>query len=527
MNTVKRKQVKKKKRGISFGNLLDLVLILAYAIMATVLLLNIHGYSTLLTWIALACILILFIIYLLLLKGKTVFIRFFRKIFIIGICAIQMFVNSKIDSFDQLFDSLGFQPSSEIVITDMTLYSLASHEYFDAVVTSTADLSGKKVAIQLGSDKEASVYVQEQIDTNHTAIDYVEYSDYHSMMNDLYYGYVDAAIINQNMITSLSDDFAIDTDFIHLQDFHYEVELSADHLDKDITKEVFTILISGSDEPGDLSKTDMNMLLVIDPISHHISAISIPRDAYIPNPAYGNTSDKLTHTGQNGANNTLLALERAFDIEIDFYIKVSFTSIINIVDTLGGITVDVPITFCEQDENRSFAQEDIICIEAGTQVLDGRSALAYTRHRDSYIDQDLGRNQAQINVIKGMLSNLLTPEGLTTKVDALLKIIPEYVLTNFSTNQMKVFIKYQLDTLEPWTIDTVTLSHGIPDLNYTASTPYQLVSVYYLANQDVQLVNAIYELTKQDHTFSEFSFDINELYKDHSSYENNYEMILY
>lgn len=93
-----------------------------------------------------------------------------------------------------------------------------------------------------------------------------------------------------------------------------------------------------------------------------MSTVSVP-DSYVPNPAYNNGSDKLTHLGNDGADNSILGLEEAFGIEIDYYAKVNFQSLIHIVDALGGVEVDVKLDFTEQDENRSFKKKDLTTLK--------------------------------------------------------------------------------------------------------------------------------------------------------------------
>ena len=73
-------------------------------------------------------------------------------------------------------------------------------------------------------------------------------------------------------------------------------------------------------------------------------------------------------------------ISQFFGIPVDYYARVSFNSMIEIVDTIGGIDV-MGTDFCEQDENRSFKKDDLICLKKGEQHLDGKQALAYSRHR--------------------------------------------------------------------------------------------------------------------------------------------------
>ncbi len=525
---MKKKNKTKQKRVHKYGNILDLLIIPVYICLASLLTYTIYSYSTKFSYVCIFVSLIILIGYIYCLKSKGLFTILIRKLFILLICGCMIFVIIKFQSFNSFFDDLGSDSTPlEEISTHMSAYSLADNEFFDAKVETIDDLDKKIVGIQISTDIDASTYVQKQLDTSYEDIEYKEFTSYDDMLSSLYLGYIDCAIINKASVASYTDAYNFNETFIYLTEFTHTTTLGTTASDKDITSEPFSVLISGSDEEGNYSKSDMNMLLLVNPVTNQVNAISIPRDAYIPNPHYDNQSDKLTHTGANGIQNTVVAIEHAFEIDVDFFIKVSFTSIIEIVNTIGGIEVDVPITFCEQDENRSFEEEDLICINQGLQTLDGQQALAYSRHRSSYINQDLGRNEAQINVVKGIINTLLTPSGLTSKMDDLLNILPKYVITNFTTNEIKTFIKFQIDNLQPWSINAVSLDKGISAFDYTASMPQFTSSVYYLGTTDVLEVKALHDAFDSSYTFNDFSFDIDSLFERDANYHNYYNITTY
>src|SRR5699024_6056960 len=132
----------------------------------------------------------------------------------------------------------------------------------------------------------------------------------------------------------------------------------------------FTFYISGVDStgsPDQASRTDTNLLLIVNPRANQIQMVSLPRDGYMPNSALQYQNDKLTHTGIYGIEASVKTIENFYGFSIDYYARVSFDSLIEIIDAIGGIDVDVEISFCEQDENRSFAKEDQICLVKGKQ----------------------------------------------------------------------------------------------------------------------------------------------------------------
>jgi len=527
---------KGKKRKLRVDRIYDLFIIFVYIIAAILMLFALRKYTLKFLFAGLLILVLILAIYILSLFLNNKFIEYTRRIFLTLLCIVLFFGYTQLNSINQFFDNLTKQDENQTIVTQMDLLSLDDSEVFTAIVREMDDIEGKKVAINAMSDKYATKHVQDRLDELYKNIEYIEYSDYTTMVTDLFYGYVDVICFNTAHQSAAENAWGPLKDFtIKLHSYTIEEELEISKNEKDITKEVFSVLISANDEigaPANFSKSDANMLVIINPNTHQMIMVSIPRDAFIANPAYGNIADKLTHTGNNGVENTRIALENALGIDIDFYVKVSFSSVIEIIDALGEIEVNVPIAFCEQDENRSFAVEDEICLNVGKQTLDGREALAFARHRHSYINQDIGRNEAQMQVIKGVVKQLLTAEGIS-KIDDILDIIPTYVLTNFSNVQIQSFIKSQIDDLKPWTMTTLSLANGLYMDNVpTASMPTVGSTVYYLNKNEVYKLQCIFKSFEQKNTLENFNFSLNNLYNNGdkfkgSKYTEYYDPTLY
>ncbi len=283
---------------------------------------------------------------------------------------------------------------------------------------------------------------------------------------------------------------------------------------KDLTNTPFTVFVSGMEilEAPDVNGlSDVNMLLMVDPIKHHVEMISIPRDAYVPNSLYDNYPDKLTHLGYNGLYDMMDTLESIFDIEIDYYARVSFSSLIEIVDALGGITVDVQLEFEEQDENRSFASNDMIHLYPGVQELDGREALAYARHRKTEWWGDAGRNLAQRQIIEAIAKKILTVDGIA-KIPEVLSVAQEYVSTNVPMDQVRNFVRSQVETLPNWTFNSLELNHWVAgSAEKVASDNENLLWVCYLSEIDIANVHSYYLEMTQGSSLNDFAFDLNDM----------------
>lgn len=283
-------------------------------------------------------------------------------------------------------------------------------------------------------------------------------------------------------------------------------------VDKDL-KEPFVVYVSGLDNMGEPTYnglSDVNMLLMVDPKRHHVEMISVNRDTYVPNTKYDDYPDKLTHLGWDGPQAGAEVLERIFGIEVDYTVKVTFESLIRIIDTIGGIDVDVKLSFSEQDENRSKAYDDLIRLEKGYQHLNGKEALAYARHRKTAGWDVAGREQAQRDIIAAFVNKVLSVEG-AMKIGDVLNVAASYVSTNISMNSVKGFVMEAINTGTPWTFGSSTIDSHYEYLFPCASTGSNLdLSSVLLDEQDIYRVHNMYlAMFDDDVKLDEFNFDLN------------------
>ncbi|WP_294562772.1 LCP family protein [uncultured Traorella sp.] len=315
--------------------------------------------------------------------------------------------------------------------------------------------------------------------------------------------------------STYSDDYKI----IHTIEMKTTSE--SDTVDNDLSKP-FVVYVSGMDDMGEPTYnglSDVNMLLMVDPQNHHVEMISINRDTYVPNAKYNDYPDKLTHLGWDGVEAGAAALERIFGIEIDYTAKVTFESLIEIVDTLGGIDVDVQLDFCEQDENRSFASADLICLNKGYQHLNGSQALAYARHRHTAGWDVKGREQAQRDIISAIVNKLLSVEG-ALKAGDVLNVASNYVSTNLPMSSVKSFVMNAISDGHAWTFGSSTVNSNYEYLFPCASYTSQDLYAVLLEEEDIMHVHDLYVTMKSDESFSDFAFDLNDMER----YENTFEL---
>ena len=223
---------------------------------------------------------------------------------------------------------------------------------------------------------------------------------------------------------------------------------------KPITNNV-SVLVMGVDESdvrgkeyGEAIRTDALLLATFNKDSKTVKLLSIPRDTYTYIPIE-KKKDKITHahafgSAKNGKNGgpqaSIDAVEKLMNVPVDYFVKFNFKSFIKIVDDLGGVEVDVPVEFTEQDSNDN---AEAIHLEKGVQKLNGEEALALARTR--HIDSDAMRGQRQQLVIEAILKKL-TSVGSVTKVGNIIDDINGQFVTNLTFDDMLSFYKYGSDS---------------------------------------------------------------------------------
>lgn len=188
----------------------------------------------------------------------------------------------------------------------------------------------------------------------------------------------------------------------------------------------------------------------MNPARGKILLVSIPRDYYVPIIS-GTTSiaapdgsmDKLTHTGLFGPECTVRTLENYFDLKINYYVRVNFSSVVDIVDAIGGITVESDQAF------GNFRQ--------GSNQLDGEAALSFSRERYAFKDGDRQRGRNQMKVIEAIISKLSDP-SLNYDYATLFQTVRDSIEMNFSDNEVKKLIQFELTKRPAWQVESISVT---------------------------------------------------------------------
>ena len=190
----------------------------------------------------------------------------------------------------------------------------------------------------------------------------------------------------------------------------------------------------------------MNIIATVNPKEHKILLTTTPRDYYVTIPGIsGEQRDKLTHAGIYGVNKSIETLENLYGIDISYYVRVNFTSMVKIVDALGGVDVNSPYAFTTTHGNYE--------IQQGMNHLDGDAALGFVRERYSFSSGDNQRGQNQEILLEALINKALSP-AILKDMGTLISTLGENIETNMGSDQISSLINWQLGNGGSWTIES-------------------------------------------------------------------------
>ena len=255
-----------------------------------------------------------------------------------------------------------------------------------------------------------------------------------------------------------------------------------------ITNTPFIVYISGSDTRNQSlpkkSRSDVNILAVVNPATKQVLLINTPRDYYVTNPAGGGNLDKLTHCGVYGIDYSIEALESLYAADIDYYAKINFTGFETLIDAIGGITVYSDVAFTATYEHE---------IKVGENHLNGEQALAFARERYSLAGGDNARGKNQMKVIKAVIEKMTSGTTIISRYSQILDSLQGMFVMDMPMEDVGLLVKMQLDDMAQWNIVTYSATgKGGRDVTYSA--PGQKLYVMY---PNADSVNYARELIRQ------------------------------
>ena len=281
------------------------------------------------------------------------------------------------------------------------------------------------------------------------------YEEIGSLIGALYENKIDALVINESYLCLLEEN---NVDFIKeyndLYDYSIKVSNKNIKTKKNVTKEPFVVYISGSDSRGsisEVSRSDVNIVSVINPSERKILLISIPRDYYVQLHGTTGVKDKLTHAGIYGIKMSSETIEDLLDIDINYYLKVSFSTVEKVVDTIDGIDI-----YSDTEFSATSLSGNKCNYIVGNQHLNGECALRFARERKIYISGDRHRGQNQQAVITSIINKMSNPKYLI-KYDKILNNINGTMETNLTYDEIVSMAKFELSDLKKWNVESISL----------------------------------------------------------------------
>lgn len=530
MNRVIRK-LKKSNLVIRIIYYLVTICYLVSSILFIKSLLNLTGIETGIRIIAIIFFIIYFLLYVFinflnLLRRKykgliisTIFSLLFILIFFIGSYYIN-YVYSNINNMQE----------SEKITYNIYLITLKDTEFSSeskiGVISDKIDKDNNELSTKLYKKKNLKNEI-------------VEYNDYIKMLDDLYNNVIDGAIVPGNYETLFRNEVGFenivyDTKVI----YEYSEKRQNEDLnivsDKDFS-EPLTFLFLGVDSEGDglnanaAFNGDTLMLMSFNPKTLSSVLLSIPRDTYVPIACNNNRYAKINSSAAYGTGCVISTINKFLDINIDYYVKINFKGVVDLVEAVGGVEVDVEAPtymanayggkVCEQNSDRQWGDK-LVCINPGLQVLNGEQALAYARCRHMYIGSDLDRVRHQQQVVEALANKVLHFNSIKEFQD-ILNAVSKNIATNMDTDTIlsgynvaknvlgnklsgKDSLNIQKASLETYSLNVYVPSQG----RKTSAQGY-----YESSLEDIKKAFNIVLGKETEEPIKTFSFSVNETYE--------------
>lgn len=530
MNRVIRK-LKKSNLVIRIIYYLVTICYLVSSILFIKSLLNLTGIETGIRIIAIIFFVIYFLLYVFinflnLLRRKykgliisTIFSLLFILIFFIGSYYIN-YVYSNINNMQE----------SEKITYNIYLITLKDTEFSSeskiGVISDKIDKDNNELSTKLYKKKNLKNEI-------------VEYNDYIKMLDDLYNNVIDGAIVPGNYDTLFRNEVGFenivyDTKVI----YEYSEKRQNEDLnivsDKDFS-EPLTFLFLGVDSEGDglnanaAFNGDTLMLMSFNPKTLSSVLLSIPRDTYVPIACNNNRYAKINSSAAYGTGCVISTINKFLDINIDYYVKINFKGVVDLVEAVGGVEVDVEAPtymanayggkVCEQNSDRQWGDK-LVCINPGLQVLNGEQALAYARCRHMYIGSDLDRVRHQQQVVEALANKVLHFNSIKEFQD-ILNAVSKNIATNMDTDTIlsgynvaknvlgnklsgKDSLNIQKASLETYSLNVYVPSQG----RKTSAQGY-----YESSLEDIKKAFNIVLGKETEEPIKTFSFSVNETYE--------------
>lgn len=363
-------------------------------------------------------------------------------IFIVVFSVVNYYLDVIYTSIDNLAESEQVTYTSNLVVMSGTRLDDNSKL---GMINTDKDIEGNVLAKELIKDKKLD------------NLEVIEYSSYYEMIFDLINGEIDGTFLKSNYLVIYDEEeFEGIKNSMILYSYSKKMKnQDAEIVSKKSLNEPFTILLMGVDSEDDgldanaAFNGDTLMIITFNPKTLNATMFSIPRDTYVPIACNNNRYAKINSAAGYGTSCVISTIEQLTDIKIDYYVKINFKGVVDLVEALDGIDVDVEVPdyrlyykahngrVCEQNSLRQFGDQ-LVCMDTGMQHLNGEQALAYARCRHAYLQSDIARNRHQQQIVEALARKIANPSNIN-RVEELLNAITNNMKTNMEMKQMLSF----------------------------------------------------------------------------------------
>ena len=458
------------------------VLVVAQAVISVMLMASLINTGIVAGWIVavagvvLAALLILNIVMLVIRKETGVVMRIICAVISL-ICIIGgVFALRYTDAFNEFLGKVTAQKP------EMKQYSVIVLN--DSKYNDINDLKNKSVGFLKTDPKAMSAeqYLQAKV-----KIEAGFYEDTQVMAEMLGTGLIDAITLETDRLEMLKEESQDIVEKIKVI-YTFEIELDGEAMEvsnKELTTEPFVVYISGSDSRAGVKATarsDVNIIAAVNPKEHKILLVTIPRDMYVQLHDTTGLKDKLTHAGVYGINMSKNTIEDFLGIQIDHTIKVSFDTVVKVVDQLDGIEIN-------SDQAMRLTTNGKTCeYVVGVQHVDGDCALRFARERKSYETGDRHRGENQQAVITSIIDKLSSSRNYLLKVPEILNIAADSFETTFERDDITAFVREQLTNPAKWQVESIQVDGtGAYEPTYSMGANLPL---YVMIPNEATVVNA-------------------------------------
>ena len=414
-----------------------------------------------------AILVLLLVVPRLLMKWKIKNVRWwFGSVITVALCGVLIFTSSSLYTLaNTLYKISGVSEKTvEVSVfvraddTAETINDTADYEYgiMETVAREDAD--------------ETIDLIEEELDSTLTVTTYEGLLD---VADALLSGACDAIIFSSDyvdVIAELDDYDGFDDEVKELTAYSWVEEVVLEEDDEDEEDHTFIMYMSGIDTTGSVnvqSRSDVNILAVVNTETKQVLLLSTPRDYYVELSISNGAMDKLTHAGLYGVEVSVETLEMLYDTDIEYYFRINFTGFEDLIDALGGITVYSEYSFTATKGGYYYS--------VGWNTLNGAQALSFARERKAFSSGDIQRGKNQMAVIEAVIDKALST-SILTNFSSIMASVEDCFTTNMEYDTISALVKQQLADGAEWNIQTYSVSGtGSSKSTYSAGKAYVML----------------------------------------------------